>query len=90
MDIREFKNTYSKYSPAVIWDWCAKPTAEEIDSQLYSFSEMGISTVYIRVSKGLVLPYLSADYFELVRTAARSDTLSQRPVESPLCESISA
>ena len=71
MDIREFKNTYSKYSPAVIWDWCAKPTAEEIDSQLYSFSDMGISTVYIRVSKGLVLPYLSADYFELVRTAAR-------------------
>ena len=71
MDIREFKNTYSKYSPAVIWDWCAKPTAEEIDSQLYAFSQMGISNVYIRVSKGLVLPYLSDDYFELVRTAAR-------------------
>lgn len=71
MDIREFKNIYSKYSPAVIWDWCAKPTAEEIDSQLYSFSQMGISNVYIRVSKGLVLPYLSNEYFELVRTAAR-------------------
>ncbi len=71
MDIREFKNTYSKYSPAVIWDWCAKPTAEEIDKQLYSFAQMGISHVYIRVSKGLVLPYLSDEYFELVRTAAR-------------------
>lgn len=71
MDIREFKNTYSKYSPAIIWDWCAKPTAEEIDSRLYAFSQMGISSVYIRVSKGLVLPYLSNEYFELVRTAAR-------------------
>ncbi len=71
MDIREFKNTYNKFSPCVIWDWCAKPTAEEIDAQLSSFSQMGISRVYIRVSKGLVLPYLSSDYFELVRTAAR-------------------
>ncbi len=71
MDIREFKNTYSQYSPSIIWDWCAKPTAEEIDAQLYAFSQMGISHVYIRVSKGLVLPYLSEDYFELIRTAAR-------------------
>ncbi|MBQ3023006.1 MAG: hypothetical protein IJD91_06805 [Clostridia bacterium] len=71
MDIREFKNTYSKYSPSVIWDWCAKPTAEEIDTRLCEFSDMGISHVYIRVSKGLVLPYLSNDYFELIRTAAR-------------------
>ncbi len=71
MDIREFKNTYSKYSPSVIWDWCAKPTAEEIDQRLYEFSQMGIFKVYIRVSKGLVLPYLSEDYFELIRTAAR-------------------
>lgn len=71
MDIREFKNTYSKYSPSVVWDWCAKPTAEEIDQRLYEFSQMGIFKVYIRVSKGLVLPYLSDDYFELIRTAAR-------------------
>lgn len=71
MDIREFKNVYTKYAPSVIWDWCAKPTAEEIDARLLEFSEMGISRVYIRPSKGLVLPYLSADYFELIRTAAR-------------------
>lgn len=71
MDIREFKNTYKEYCPALVWDWCAKPTAEEIDARLLDFSEMGISRVYIRPSKGLVLPYLSADYFELIRTAAR-------------------
>ena len=71
MDIREFKNTYKEYAPSLIWDWCAKPTAEEIDSKLYEFSQMGISHVYIRPSKGLVLPYLSSDYFELIRTAAR-------------------
>ena len=71
MDIREFKNTYKEYSPSIVWDWCAKPTAEEIDARLMEFSEMGISRVYIRPSKGLVLPYLSADYFELIRTAAR-------------------
>ena len=40
MDIREFKNTYSKYSPSVIWDWCAKPTAEEIDTRLCEFSDL--------------------------------------------------
>ncbi len=71
MDIREFKNTYKQYAPSVIWDWCAKPSAEEIDSMLCRFSEMGIARVFIRPSKGLVLPYLSEDYFELIRTAAR-------------------
>ena len=71
MDIREFKNTYKDYAPSVIWDWCAKPTAEEIDSMLLRLSEMGIARVFIRPSKGLVLPYLSEDYFELIRTAAR-------------------
>ena len=71
MDIREFKNTYKEFSPSVIWDWCAKPTAEEIDYKLSSFSEMGIKSVYIRPSKGLATPYLSEDFFELIRTAAR-------------------
>ena len=71
MDIREFKNTYKEYCPSLVWDWCAKPTAEEIDARLMEFSKMGISRIYIRPSKGLVLPYLSADYFELIRTAAR-------------------
>ena len=71
MDIREFKNTYKEYAPSIVWDWCAKPSAEEIDAKLSLFSQMGISCVYIRPSKGLVLPYLSEDYFELIRTAAR-------------------
>ncbi len=71
MDIREFKNTYKEYAPSVVWDWCAKPAPEEIDSMLYRLSEMGIARVFIRPSKGLVLPYLSEDYFELIRTAAR-------------------
>ena len=71
MDIREFKNIYKEYSPSIIWDWCAKPSAEEIDAKLYAFSQMGISRVFIRPSKGLVLPYLSEDYFELIRTCAR-------------------
>ena len=71
MDIREFKNTYREFAPSLIWDWCAKPTAEEIDTKLDEFSKMGIQSVFIRPSKGLVLPYLSEDYFELIRTAAR-------------------
>lgn len=71
MDIREFKSASPSCAPSVIWDWCAKPTAEEIDAQLYAFSLAGISAVFIRPSKGLVLPYLSDDFFELIRTAAR-------------------
>lgn len=71
MDIREFKNTYKEYAPSIIWDWCAKPTPEEIDMQLSSFSDMGIKSVYIRPSKGLAVPYLSENFFELVRTVAR-------------------
>jgi len=71
MDIREFKNVYTEHAPSVIWDWCAKPSAEEIDEKLLGFKDCGISKVYIRPSNGLVLPYLSPDYFELVRTAAR-------------------
>lgn len=71
MDIREFKNIYKEFTPSVIWDWCAKPTAEEIDFMLYRLSKMGIARIFIRPSKGLVLPYLSEDYFELIRTAAR-------------------
>lgn len=71
MDIREFKNTYNEYSPCAVWDWCAKPTAQEIDARLCEFSNMRIYTVFLRPSKGLVLEYLSGDFFELVRTAAR-------------------
>ncbi len=71
MDIRELKNTYKEYSPSVIWDWCAKPAPEEIDNRLSYFADMGIKSVYIRPSKGLVTPYLSEDFFELIRTAAR-------------------
>ncbi len=71
MDIREFKNIYTEFAPSVIWDWCAKPTAEEIDLMLSRLSQMGIARVFIRPSNGLVLPYLSEDYFELIRTAAR-------------------
>ncbi len=74
MDIREFKNTYRDYAPYLIWDWCAKPSLEEIDSQLSYFSDMGIRGVYIRPSKGLCVPYLSDDFFELVRTALRRST----------------
>lgn len=71
MDLREFKNIYSESLPSVVWDWCAKPTAEEIDKRLYEFSCMGISCVFVRPAKGLVSGYLSPDYFELIRTAAR-------------------
>ena len=71
MDIRRFKDTKNEYMPSVIWDWCVKPTPEEIDNKLSSFSKMGIFRVYIRPSKGLITGYLSEDYFELIRTAAR-------------------
>ena len=71
MDIRCFKDAKNEYMPSVIWDWCAKPTPEEIDNKLSSFLKMGISRVYIRPSKGLITGYLSEDYFELIRTAAR-------------------
>ena len=71
MDIRSLKNVNAEKFPAVIWDWCSKPTAEEIDLSLQRFSELCISAVYLRPSKGLVQKYLSEDFFELVRTAAR-------------------
>ena len=71
MDIRDLRNDNNKHIPSVIWDWCAKPTSEEIDLKLQSFSDNGISRVFLRVSDALVIPYLSEEYFELVRTCAR-------------------
>ena len=71
MDIRDLKNIDNKHMPSIIWDWCAKPTAEEIDSKLNSFSDMGIKRVFVRPTASLVIPYLSDSYFELVRTCAR-------------------
>lgn len=71
MDIRDLKNTDNKHMPSIIWDWCAKPTAEEIDSKLQVFSDMGIKRVFVRSTTSLVIPYLSDSFFELVRTAAR-------------------
>lgn len=71
MDIRCFKDVKKEYMPSLIWDWCAKPTPEEIDEKLKTFSAMGLKRVYLRPSKGLITGYLSDDYFELVRTAAR-------------------
>lgn len=71
MDLRKFSDSGSAFLPSVMWDWCARPTPQEIDSALLSFSKMGISRVYIRASKGLFVKYLSDEFFELVRTAAR-------------------
>ncbi len=71
MDLREIRNINKDALPAVIWDWCSRPQPEQIDSALQRFSEMNINKVFIRPSNGLVIKYLSDDFFELVRTAAR-------------------
>ncbi len=71
MDIRELRNINTDMLPSVIWDWCARPTPEKIDNALFRFSEMNIKKVFIRPSNGLVIKYLSDDFFELIRTSAR-------------------
>lgn len=71
MDIRDLRNDNNKHTPSIIWDWCAKPTSEEIDLKLKAFCENGINRVFLRVSDSLVIPYMSEEYFELVRTCAR-------------------
>ncbi len=71
MDLRKFSDSANTYSPSILWDWCANPTPREIDTALSSFAEMGFARVYIRPTEDMAVKYLSEDFFELVRTAAR-------------------
>lgn len=71
MDLRKFSDSANIYTPSILWDWCASPTPREIDAALSSFADMGISRVYIRPTEDMTVKYLSEDFFELVRTAAR-------------------
>ena len=71
MNIRELRDIDAAALPSVIWDWCSRPEPEEIDSSLKRFARLGIGKVFLRASNGLVIKYLSDEFFELVRTAAR-------------------
>lgn len=71
MDFRDFKNIKEEYLPGAVWEWCALPTAEEIDASLQAFSEKEITSIVIRPLPSLAVKYCGDDYFELIRTAAR-------------------
>lgn len=71
MDLHDFKTVKNEYRPSVVWYLCGEPTAEEIDAGLKEFAEKGIGRIYLRPTMRLSVKYMSRDYFELVRTAAR-------------------
>ena len=71
MDFHDFKTVKNEYRPSAVWYLCGAPTAEEIDSELKRFAEKGIGRIYLKPTGQLSVRYMSRDYFELVRTAAR-------------------
>jgi len=66
-----FKAPSAAYSTAPFWVWNDKVTHEKIDSQLQSYRDIGIMQLIIHPRPGLVTPYLSAEWFELVSYATK-------------------
>src|SRR5664279_946308 len=64
-----FQKPTVSYSTAPFWVWNDKVTHEKIDTQLLSYRSIGIMQLIIHPRPGLVTPYLTPEWFELVSYA---------------------
>ncbi len=62
-----FKNPSKFYRAAPFWAWNTKLDKEELKRQIEIFKEMGFGGFHIHSRVGMATPYLSKDFFSLVK-----------------------
>ena len=72
MELREelFKNPPVEFRSVPFWSWNDRLEREELIRQLQSFKEQGIGGGFMHSRVGLITPYLSKEWMELVRACA--------------------
>ena len=64
-----FERPSSEYRGTPFWSWNCRVTKELITEQLENFRKMGFGGAHLHPRTGLDVPYLSEEYFDLIRFA---------------------
>ena len=65
--IKNFKNPDKHYRAAPFWAWNTKLDKDELMRQIEIFKKMGCGGFHIHSRVGMATPYLSEEFFELVK-----------------------
>ncbi len=67
LDNALFRNPTSEYRGTPFWAWNCKLEKDELCRQIDVFKEMGLGGFHMHVRTGLVTPYLSDEYMDIVK-----------------------
>lgn len=74
-----FKNPPAEYTTAPFWVWDGQVTQKTIDDQLAEYRQNGIMQLIIHPRPGLITPYLTDEWFNLVKYAtARAKAMGMK------------
>lgn len=80
LDNELFRNPTSEYRGTPFWAWNCKLEKDELCRQIDVFKQMGLGGFHMHVRTGLVTPYLSDEYMDIIRCcvekAKKEDMLS--------------
>ncbi len=62
-----FRNPTSEYRGTPFWAWNCKLQKDELCRQIDIFKEMGLGGFHMHVRTGLVTPYLSDEYMDIIK-----------------------
>ena len=62
-----FRNPGSEYRGAPFWAWNCELEKDELCRQIDIFKEMGLGGFHMHVRTGLVTPYLSDEYMDIIK-----------------------
>jgi len=65
--IKEFKEPSKEYRTIPFFVWNSKITRQNIDDFMIEFKDAGCGGVFIHARPGLITPYLSEEWFELIK-----------------------
>jgi hypothetical protein len=66
--LKEFRNPGREFRGAPFWAWNGKLDAEELKRQIRTMNRMGLGGFFMHARVGLDTPYLSEEWFDLIRT----------------------
>lgn len=69
ISISEFQNPPAEYRIKPFWFWNGEMKKEEISRQIREMAEKGLGGMFICARQGMTVPYLSEEWFDLVKYA---------------------
>lgn len=71
VSVKEFQTPPASYRIKPFWFWNGEMTKEEIRYQIKEMAEKGLGGMFICARQGMTVPYLSEEWFELVKYACK-------------------